>query len=167
MMLTRLIVLYIYIYVQANIHHTVACENTRFSSLFADGDVSRRGIGLRHRYGISAAESQTFLLAKRPRRRRARRNGCFRRLTTLWTSRYIERCQTEETEARNAFQYNLIPDCYSSKRSITASLRTGGISKKVSPGTRISPATQDRSRRPYVIWEKWSQLLDLALYVWI
>ena len=47
------------------------------------------------------------------------------------TSRSIERCQTEETEARNAFQYNLIPDCYSSKRSITASLRTGGISKKV------------------------------------
>ena len=83
------------------------------------------------------------------------------------TSRSIERCQTEETEARNAFQYNLIPDCYSSKRSITASLRTGGISKKVSPGTRIPPATQDRSRRPYVIWEKWSQLLDLALYVWI
>ena len=47
------------------------------------------------------------------------------------TSRSIERCQTEETEARNAFQYNLIPDCYSGKRSITASLRTGGISKKV------------------------------------
>ena len=47
------------------------------------------------------------------------------------TTRSIERCQTEETEARNAFQYNLIPDCYSSKRSITASLRTGGISKKV------------------------------------
>ena len=37
-------------------------------------------IDLRHQYGISAAESQTFLLAKRPRRRRARRNGCFRRL---------------------------------------------------------------------------------------
>ena len=31
-------------------------------------------------YGISAAESQTFLLAKLPQRRRARRNGCFRRL---------------------------------------------------------------------------------------
>ena len=114
---------------------------------------------------ISAAESQTFLLAKRPRRRRARRNGCFRRLTTPWISRYIERCQTEETEALNTFQYNLIPDCYSSKRSITASLRTGGINKKVSPGTRIPPVTQDRSRRPYVIWEKWSQLLDLTSYV--
>ena len=37
-------------------------------------------IGLRHQYRISAAESQMFLLAKRPRRRRARRNGCFRRL---------------------------------------------------------------------------------------
>ena len=163
MMWTRLIVLC----VQANIHHTVACEDICFSSLFADGDVSRGGIGLRHQYGISAAESQTFLLAKRPRRRRARRNGCFGRLITPWTRRYIERCQTEETEARNTFQYNLIPDCYSSKRSITASLRTGGISKKVSPGTRIPPATQDRSRRPYVIWEKWSQLLDLTSYVWI
>ena len=37
-------------------------------------------IGLHHQYGISAAESQTFLLAKRPRQRRAMRNGCFRRL---------------------------------------------------------------------------------------
>ena len=35
---------------------------------------------LRHRYGISVAELQTFLLAKRPQRRRARRNGCLRRL---------------------------------------------------------------------------------------
>ena len=39
-------------------------------------------IDLRHQYGISAAESQTFLLAKRSQRRRARRNGCFRRLST-------------------------------------------------------------------------------------
>ena len=37
-------------------------------------------IDLRHQYGISVAESQTFILAKRPQRRRARRNGCFRRL---------------------------------------------------------------------------------------
>ena len=37
-------------------------------------------IDLRHQYGISVAESQTFLLAKRPQRRRARRNRCFRRL---------------------------------------------------------------------------------------
>ena len=36
----------------------IACENIRFSSLFAAGDVSR----------------------KSPQRRRARRNGCFRRL---------------------------------------------------------------------------------------
>ena len=40
-------------------------------------------INLRHQYGISAAESQTFLRAKRPQRRRARRNGCFRRLLFL------------------------------------------------------------------------------------
>ena len=37
-------------------------------------------IDLGHQYGISVAESQTFLRAERPQRRRARRNGCFRRL---------------------------------------------------------------------------------------
>ena len=37
-------------------------------------------IDLCHQYGIFATESQTFLRAKRPQRRRARRNGCFRRL---------------------------------------------------------------------------------------
>ena len=35
---------------------------------------------LRHQYGISAAESQTFLRTKRSQLRRARRNGCFHRL---------------------------------------------------------------------------------------
>ena len=40
-------------------------------------------IGLPHQYGISATESQMFLRAKRPQRRRARRNGCFHRLVTL------------------------------------------------------------------------------------
>ena len=38
---------------------------------------------------------------------------------------------------------------------------------RLAPGTRIPPATQDRSRRPYVIGEKWSRLLDLTSYVWI
>ena len=38
---------------------------------------------LRHQYGISVAESQTFLHVKRPHKRRVRRNGCFRRLS--WT----------------------------------------------------------------------------------
>ena len=37
-------------------------------------------IDLRHQYRISVAESQTFLSAKRPQRRRARRNGRFRSL---------------------------------------------------------------------------------------
>ena len=37
-------------------------------------------IDLCHQYGISVAESQTFLRVKRPQRRRARRNGCFHRL---------------------------------------------------------------------------------------
>ena len=40
-------------------------------------------INFRHQYGIFAPESQTFLRAKRPQRRRARRNGCFRRLAVL------------------------------------------------------------------------------------
>ena len=40
-------------------------------------------IDLRHQYGISIAESQTFLLAKRPKRWGARRNSCFHRLD-LW-----------------------------------------------------------------------------------
>ena len=35
-----------------------------------------------HQFGDSVAESQTFLLAKCPKSRGARRNGCFRRLQT-------------------------------------------------------------------------------------
>ena len=53
-------------YVQAIPDNVLACENIRFSSLFAAGDVSR----------------ETFT-AKRPQRRRARRNGCFRGLITF------------------------------------------------------------------------------------
>ena len=49
----------------------LACENIRFSSLFAAGDVSRGGTSR----------------AKRPHRRRARRNGCFRRLGRVFPSR--------------------------------------------------------------------------------
>ena len=37
-------------------------------------------VELRNQYGISVAELQTFLLAKRPWRRGARRNGYIRRL---------------------------------------------------------------------------------------
>ena len=39
-------------------------------------------IDLRHQYGISVAETQTFLNAKRPQRRGARRDGCYRRLAS-------------------------------------------------------------------------------------
>ena len=46
-----------------------------------DYQIYNVNIDLSHQYGISAAESQTFLRAKRPKRRRARRNGCFRRLS--------------------------------------------------------------------------------------
>ena len=56
----------------------VACEDIRFSSLFANGDVSRR--------------ETTFLLAKCPRRRRARSNGCFRRL--YWQYSIVKILQT-------------------------------------------------------------------------
>ena len=42
-------------------------------------------IDLRHQYGIAVAESQTFLRAQHPQRRRARRNGCFRRLVHTLT----------------------------------------------------------------------------------
>ena len=49
--------------IKQTVRKNLACENSRFSSLFAAEDVSR-----------------TFLRAKRPQRRRARRNGCFRRL---------------------------------------------------------------------------------------
>ena len=40
-------------------------------------------IDLSHQYWISVAESQKFLLAKRPQRRGARRNYCFRRLVPI------------------------------------------------------------------------------------
>ena len=49
-------------------------------------------IDLRHQYGISVAESQTFLRAKRPQWRRALRNGCFhmlQRLTLLFYLAFI------------------------------------------------------------------------------
>ena len=44
-------------------------------------------VDVRHQYGIYVAESQTFLLAKRLQRRRARRNGCFRRLV-CWVKHF-------------------------------------------------------------------------------
>ena len=55
-------------------------------------------IDLRHQYGISVAESQTFLLAKRPQRRRARRNRCFRRLSLLYLAMRVllSSCQNFE-----------------------------------------------------------------------
>ena len=49
-------------------------------------------IDLRHQYGISVAEWQTFLRAKRPQRRRARRSGCFRWLCFRQWSTIFLRC---------------------------------------------------------------------------
>ena len=60
-------------------------------------------IDLRHQYGISVTESETFLRAKRPQRRRARRNGCFRRLV-LHNSRCISaRVKFHAPRGANAF----------------------------------------------------------------
>ena len=41
-------------------------------------------IDLHHQYGISVPESQTFLIAKSPQPRGARRNLCFCRFTKNW-----------------------------------------------------------------------------------
>ena len=76
----------------------IACENIRFSSLSAAGDVSLGGtsatlephdyriyyvnIDLRHQYGISAAESKTFLRVKRPQRQGATMYSQVRNVTT-------------------------------------------------------------------------------------
>ena len=48
-------------------------------------------INLRHQYGISAAESQTFLRVKRPQRQRARRNRVFCRLYYYRNSKCLRR----------------------------------------------------------------------------
>ena len=58
----------------------LACENIRFSSLFAAGDVSPPQTFLPGVRNLNTDVSKR-LLAKRPHRRRARRNGCFRRLS--------------------------------------------------------------------------------------
>ena len=42
-----------------------------------------------HQFGDSVAESQTFLLAKCPKSRGARRNGCFRRLLVQPNGHYL------------------------------------------------------------------------------
>ena len=71
--------------------NTTLCQNRpektqNWTNLYLkphDCQIYYANINLRHQYGISAAESQTFLRAKRPQRRRARRNGCFRRLLFL------------------------------------------------------------------------------------
>ena len=71
--------------------NTTLCQNRpeetqNWTNLYLkphDCQIYYANINLRHQYGISVAESQTFLRAKRPQRRRARRNGCFRRLLFL------------------------------------------------------------------------------------
>ena len=50
------------------------------ASKFGCGTPWPQDILYKHWFTLSVAESQTFLRAKRPQRRSARRNGCFRRL---------------------------------------------------------------------------------------
>ena len=58
-------------------------------------------IDLHHQYGISAPESQTFLRGKRPQLRRARRNGCFRRLLLWLTALFSSYRRSSENIANN------------------------------------------------------------------
>ena len=44
-------------------------------------------VDLRHQYGISVTEAQASLMAKRPWRREAMRDGCIPRLIDLWSKR--------------------------------------------------------------------------------
>ena len=60
-------------------------------------------IDLRHQYGIAAPELQTFLRAKRPQLRRARRNGCFRRLLLWLTALFSSYRRSSENIANNPF----------------------------------------------------------------
>ena len=53
-----------------------------------DDRIHNVNIDLRHQCVISVAESQMFLLTKRPQWRRARRNGYFRRLA--FTVRFVQ-----------------------------------------------------------------------------
>ena len=67
----------------ANEHHTLpksTRRNENWTYLHLEPhayQIYDVNIDLRHQYAISVAESQTFLLAKRPKRRGARRNGYF------------------------------------------------------------------------------------------
>jgi len=84
---------------------------------------------LRHQFGISFAESQTFLRAKRPHRRRARRNRCFRRLDmhmlrVLTSVAWIASCLTNSFYIKKglAFFRNMVISL-SKNKSIKLSLK--------------------------------------------
>ena len=74
-------------------------------------------IDLRHQYGIFATESQTFLRAKRPKRRRARRNECFGRLilvlTNLNSYMYLQISRLSQNGTKNTkkntFVFHIFP----------------------------------------------------------
>ena len=67
------------------LHQNWAEETQNWTNLYLEPHdywIYYVNIDLHHQYRISVAESQTFLYAKRPQLRRARRKGCFRRLQT-------------------------------------------------------------------------------------
>ena len=95
--------------------------------------------GLRHQYGISAAESQTFPRAIRPHRRRARRNGCFRRLQRWLSPNHFskdhafDRCRAhafilllETKETRKVYKPSLTVQSYK-KNHFLWILRAGDV----------------------------------------
>ena len=83
---------------QNNSWNNITTRSTNQSSSPDSGQI------LRYQYGISVAEEQTFLLAKRPKRRGARRNGCFRRL------HFIHEIKTKDYEliGVNAFPHKIM-----------------------------------------------------------
>ena len=76
-------------------------------------------INLRYQYGISAAESQASLRAKRPQRRTARRNGCFRRLL----ERHLGKNFSLRTRANPPLQILTIWPCLREVGGVVGKLR--------------------------------------------
>ena len=79
-------------------------------------------IDLRHHYGISVAEAQTFLLAKRPQRRGARRNGCFRRRQARYQPSFLGKEAKASQLDQNSFVNKVWP-----KRAFFLRLTDAGI----------------------------------------
>ena len=80
-----------------------------------------------HQYGISVAESQTFLHAKHPQQRRARKKGCFYRLHCI-VSVYLA-IANKAPSKNQCFVYDYIRAHFEGLRS---SLRAADLANSVS-----------------------------------